>query len=101
MERFFKRKTPFSIEEQNANRKKSNVVGNQSETDIVRQESDICIESNVARDQSEIHDEEDIQVEMDVRGEDIRNKIDVTQLPTDPGLRIPIIEYDVNIRDEI
>jgi len=35
MERFFKRRTPFSIEEQNANRKKSNIVGNQSETDIV------------------------------------------------------------------
>ena len=95
MERFFKRRTPFSIEEQNANRKKSNVVGNQSETDIVRQESDICIESNVARDQSEIHDE------VDVRGEDIHNKIDVTQLSTNPGLRIPIIEYDVNVRDEI
>ena len=60
MERFFKKTTPFSIEEQNANRKKSNVAGNQSETDIVQQESDICIESNVTRDQSEIHDEGDI-----------------------------------------
>jgi len=38
---------------------------------------------------------------MDVRGEDIHNRIDVTQLPIVPGLRIPIIEYDVNVRDEI
>ncbi|XP_052181936.1 uncharacterized protein LOC127794728 [Diospyros lotus] len=26
---------------------------------------------------------------------------DITQLPTDPGLRIPILDYDVNIRDQV
>ena len=38
---------------------------------------------------------------MDVKGEDIHNRIDVTRFPTDLGLRIPIIKYDVNIQYEI
>ena len=65
MERYFKRIVPFSIEEQNVNRKKSNVARDQSETNVVQQECDICVESNVTRDQSEI------QVEIDVWDEDI------------------------------
>ena len=28
-------------------------------------------------------------------------EFDVTKLPTDPGLRIPILDYNANIRDEV
>jgi len=71
MERYFKMIASFSIEEQNVYRKKSNVALDQTKTDVIRQESDIWVESNVAQDKNEIHVEGDIQVKMDVRDEDI------------------------------
>ncbi|XP_022852781.1 uncharacterized protein LOC111374358 [Olea europaea var. sylvestris] len=46
--------------------------------------------------------DEGISNNVDVN-EGVSNNVefDVTKLPTDPGLRIPILDYNVNIRDEL
>lgn len=95
MEGYFKRKVCVSIKGQNIDRKKSSSV------DVDDQdERDIQIKSDI---ESNNKNENDIGHESDVvRNErDVQGKIDDAQLPTDRGLRIPIMEYHVNVRNKV
>ncbi|XP_022861534.1 zinc finger MYM-type protein 1-like, partial [Olea europaea var. sylvestris] len=89
MEKYFKSKSTFSCDGQNVNERnirnekdEMNAGDESNETDGANL-GDVPIETNV----------EDVG--------DERLEFDVAQLPSDPGLRVPIQNYDVNVRDVI
>ncbi|XP_022845459.1 zinc finger MYM-type protein 1-like [Olea europaea var. sylvestris] len=72
MDKYFKRKSTHSCDDQN------------------------IIERNVR----EKRDQNNVDVDIDVDVGDVGD-VDVAQLPLDPGLRVPIQNYDVNVQDVI
>ncbi|XP_022852717.1 zinc finger MYM-type protein 5-like [Olea europaea var. sylvestris] len=86
MEKYFKRKSTFSCDEQDVNKRN------------VRDKID---EMNVG-DEIDGTNLEDGPIQTNVEDVgDESHEFDVAQLPSDPGLRVPIQNYDINVRDEI
>ncbi|XP_022865350.1 zinc finger MYM-type protein 1-like [Olea europaea var. sylvestris] len=101
MEKYFKRTSTISCDEQNIGER--NVRKKRDEKDV----GDVDVDVGFG-DIGDVGNVEDIGDIGDSRGnvEDIGDvghvgDVDVAQPPSDPGLRVPIQNYDVNIRDVI
>ncbi|KAL2526591.1 zinc finger MYM-type protein 1-like [Abeliophyllum distichum] len=104
MEKCYKYKSSTFFDKQKINEKKIRDKSDQKDETNVSDEINVIDEIN-ERDVQYVVNEGNKTDEIDegdgnkVDENDVRGEIDVTQLPSDPGLRIPISEYDVNVKD--
>ncbi|XP_052177637.1 uncharacterized protein LOC127791699 [Diospyros lotus] len=100
MDRYFKRKSLFSIEENSGVKKISVKVDDNhdiQENDYTHKAS---IEENSEAKKASVEEENHIEENEQVNKGSIE-QIDIAQLSTYPGLRTPIMDYNVNLRDQI
>ncbi|XP_022850561.1 zinc finger MYM-type protein 1-like [Olea europaea var. sylvestris] len=101
MLRYFKRVSQISNEE-NVEAKKQRIEEISIEENVEAKEAsgkDATVGENDKAKEASI-DDTNFQENDEVKKASIEH-IDVAQLPTDPGLRTPILDYNVNLRDQI
>ncbi|XP_022876257.1 uncharacterized protein LOC111394591 [Olea europaea var. sylvestris] len=99
MEKYFKRKSMSSCDEQNVSERNDREKRDQNNVNVnVNVDVDVDVGDVDVGDVGGIGDVGDVG---NVGGIGDIGDVDVAQLPSDPGLRVSIQNYDINVRDVI